>query len=142
MQPILMEIDLSQTTSKGGAGLEVGPTYLVLYHGEFHVGKFSKQWYGLNFEGIYDAGAQYDSPGTNYSAWQRVWKFTNAKPMSAEAEPEFARMRREYAINHGLTSNKQTIDDSSPLEAFVYHPKVPAMPKQQEDDWEEEEEWD
>jgi hypothetical protein len=131
-QPEFVEINLSLTTSKGGAGLEVGPTYLVLYRGAFHIGKFSEQWYGLNFRGIYQAGAQYDPPGENYSNWQRIWRITNAEDLSAEAEPEYKQRRRQYAIAY-LTSNGQRIDESAPLDAFGYHPSCdPMPPKNQE----------
>lgn len=136
MAPNLTEIDLSKTTRKGGKGLEVGPTYLVLYAGEFHVGQFDEQWYGLNFCGIYDAGAQYDPPGENYSSWQRVWLFENAEEMATEAEPAYAESRRRHAIDHGLHSNGQKITEDAPIEAFNYYSDVPAMPEQDdEDEW-------
>jgi hypothetical protein len=48
--------------------------YLVRYAGRFYAGTFEVQWYGLNFNGIYDAGAQFDAPGTNASRWQDVWE--------------------------------------------------------------------
>ena len=37
-------------------------------------GKFTKQWYGLNFEGFYDAGLQFDPPGYNSSNWVALWE--------------------------------------------------------------------
>mgnify|MGYP001266163465 FL=1 len=43
----------------------------------FWAGKFSKQWYGFNFnaEGFpYSAGLQFDAPGQNCSDWKRLWK--------------------------------------------------------------------
>ena len=132
--PKLTEIDLSQTTRNGGGGLEVGPTYLVMYDGRFHVGQFDMQWYGLNFRGIYDAGAQYDPPGTNGASWQRIWLFENAEEMTAEAEHEYAVKSRRYAIDNGMHWNGQPITEDAPLEAFFYVPEVPAMPDQDEDD--------
>lgn len=37
-------------------------TYMVKVDGGWYVGKFSKQWYGWNFEGgPYDAGVELDS---------------------------------------------------------------------------------
>ena len=136
MDPILEEIDLTKTTNKGGAGLEVGPTYLVLYHGKFYTGTFSMMPYGLNFNSIYDAGAQYDPPPSNYSPWQRIWKITNAKQISTEAEPAFMERRRKYAVGR-LMCNGQVITESAPLEAFGYNPKVPAMPKRPQDEEDE-----
>ncbi len=135
-QPELTEIDLSLTTTKGGAGLEVGPTYLVLYDGRFHTGQFCKQWYGLNFDGIYQAGANYDPPGENYSSWQRVWLLTNAEKLSAEAEPEFKERRRRYAIGN-LRRNGKTIDESASLDSFGY---VPVTDPHEDEDNDAEEE--
>ena len=48
--------------------------YLIKYDGRFYAGKFGREWYGLNFNGVYDAGAQFDKPGTNASSWQGVWE--------------------------------------------------------------------
>lgn len=145
MTPVLTEIDLSKTTTKGGPGLEVGPTYLVMYDGRFHVGEFDMQWYGLNFCGIYDAGAQYDPPGENSSSWQRIWLFENAEKMSAEAEHAYAVSKRRHAIDFHCTSNGQTITEEAPLEAFFYCSDVPAMPPQEDDEDEyyddDEEDW-
>jgi hypothetical protein len=133
VSPILEEIDLSKTTKKGGAGLEVGPTYLVLYHGSFHTGRFCEVWHGLNFHGIFPAGTQYDPPGTNYSSWQRIWRIVDADDISQEAEPEYKRSRRDYALGR-LKSNGQMIDESTPLDAYGYRPTVPAMPKRDADE--------
>jgi hypothetical protein len=136
-QPNLREIDLSQTTKEGGAGLECGPVYLILYSGRFYSGTFNMQWYGLNFRGIYDAGAQYDPPGKNFSSWQRIWLITNANTITSEAEPEFAKMQREWAIGR-MESNKQLIDESTPIEAYLYNPTksaMPPLPDQDEEDY-------
>lgn len=43
--------------------------YLVKYDGVWSVGKFSRQWYGLNFGGIYDSGIQVD-----YAEWQKCYE--------------------------------------------------------------------
>ena len=128
------EIDLSKTTRKGGDGLEVGPTYLVLYDGRFYVGEFENQWYGLNFRGIYDAGAQYDPPGENSSSWQKIWLFEDAKEISAAEEMAYAISKRRYAIDFRLTSNGQTITEEAQVEAFMYYSEIPAMPEIDEDD--------
>ena len=110
------EIDLSKTTRKGGDGLEVGPSYLVLYDGQFHVGTFDMQWYGLNFSGIYGAGAQYDPPGTNGASWQKIWRFNGAEEFAASLEMEYAEANRRYCIDHGMTSNGQKITEEAPIE--------------------------
>lgn len=128
-QPALVEIDLNQTTTHGGSGLGEGSTYLVLYRGELHCGKFYRQWYGLNFAGICDAGVQYDPPGTNLSSWQRIWRIDNANQIAEDAKIEYKRSRRAYAISAKLISNGQRIDESAPLAAFGYSPTIPPMPK-------------
>lgn len=148
-RPKLTEIDLGQTTRHGGAGLEVGPTYVVLVDGELHKDKFSVEWYGLNFEGIYSAGLQYDPPGTNMSGWQRIWRIDDAKlarrspdailllcgldpeAIIAGAEAAYANTRRAHAIRHHMTHGRQPIDESWPPEAFGYKPRcVPKSPYQ------------
>lgn len=146
MTPVLTEIDLSKTTTMGGDGLEVGPTYLVMYSGRFYAGEFDMQWYGLNFREIYDAGAQYDPPGENSSDWQRIWRVENAEKISSEAEHDYAVSKRRHAIDFHCTSNGQTITEEAPLEAFFYYPEVPCMPPLKEDDDEyydedDEEDW-
>ena len=74
--PTLVEIDLSKTTRQPGAGLEPkGPQYLCQIHGQLFVGQFDLQWYGLHFNNwVSPVGIQYDPPGTNHSAWERVWR--------------------------------------------------------------------
>jgi len=52
--------------------------YLILYHGNFYAGRFSRQWYGLNFEGVYPAGLQFDEPGTNASNWKQIWEIVKS----------------------------------------------------------------
>ena len=131
--PKLTEIDLTKTTCQGGSGLEAGPTYLVMYSGRFYAGEFDMVWYGLNFQGIYNAGAQYDPPGENSSSWQKVWRIEDAAKISAEAEHDYAVAQRRHAIDFHCTSNGQTITEEAPLEAFLYHPTVPAMPRQKSD---------
>lgn len=150
---ILTEIDLSKTTCKGGNGLEVGPTYVILYDGKWYKGKFEMQWYGLNFCGIYDAGAQYNPPHENYSSYQKMYLVANdpkLKKRSADAllimagldpdqiaadeELPYAKRCRDYAIKFHMTNNGQTITEAAPIEAFMYDPKVPAMPPLEQDD--------
>lgn len=89
--PKLVAVDLRKTVVAGGTtthpditpgkhpGITPGQMYLVLYNDQFYAGRFSRQWYGLNFEGIYDAGCQFDAPGTNKSRWQAVWKIVHRR---------------------------------------------------------------
>lgn len=49
--------------------------YLALVHGNLHFGKFTKQWYGLNFAcGLPGSGIQFDAPGMYASSWKRLWR--------------------------------------------------------------------
>ena len=81
----MKEIDLSKCTEfpdGAGAGRLTdhpdiktdGTLYRVRYDGRSYTGTFSYQWYGLNFNGIYDAGCQFDAPGTNSSGWEKVYE--------------------------------------------------------------------
>lgn len=82
----LKPIDLSKSCKKkDGHGLQDHPDistkkqYLIKWDGRYYAGGFSMEWYGLNFEGIYDAGLQYDAPGTNCSHWQAIWEIIEIK---------------------------------------------------------------
>ena len=81
----LIPIDLSKATHKVDGGLSIGgltthphiklgKTYLARCGGRYAAGKFNMQWYGLNFDGFYDAGHQFDAPGTHHSDWQALWE--------------------------------------------------------------------
>ncbi len=49
----------------------------------FLVGRFSRQWYGLNFDCNWGAsGLQFDTPGSNCSCWKRLWRIENARSES------------------------------------------------------------
>ena len=49
-------------------------SYLVKYGGEWYAGTFTKQWYGWNFNGVFDAGCQMDYPG-----WQAIYEIVQRK---------------------------------------------------------------
>lgn len=72
--PRLVPIDLARSEGHDHPDICEGKDYLVLWNGRYYAGRFSNRWYGLNFEGISDAGCQYDPPGTNASHWQAVWE--------------------------------------------------------------------
>jgi hypothetical protein len=76
----LREVDLAKTTVRGSKELKVGPWYLVQIGGQLYAGKFSMQWYGLNFGGWSPnpAGLQYDPPGTNSSLFEKAWLIYDA----------------------------------------------------------------
>jgi len=41
---------------EGSKKIRCGKNYLVKYDGEKYIDSFSRQWYGLSFNGIYPAG--------------------------------------------------------------------------------------
>ncbi len=133
MIPILEEIDLSKTTKNGGAGLEVGPTYMILYSGRYYVGEFEEQWYGLNFRGIYNAGAQYDPPGKNCSDFQKIWKITNAEEISISLENSYAISKKEHGINHKMKIYNQLVTKDTSIEYFKYVPDYSSIENQEEE---------
>ena len=51
-----------------------GTQYLIKWWGRFYAGTFSMQHYGLNFNGVYDAGLQFRKPGTKGSDWEAIWE--------------------------------------------------------------------
>lgn len=40
-----------------------GTFYLIRHNGRWYAGTVEKQWYGWNFDAVYDAGLQMDSSG-------------------------------------------------------------------------------
>lgn len=68
----LDEIDLRATTPHGGAGLDEGPQYLVLYEEILHVVRFDRMWFGLSAPVL----GPYSPPGADGSKWQRAWLVT------------------------------------------------------------------
>jgi hypothetical protein len=72
----LKPIDFSKATGHECPGVKTGKTrYLAVLQGnEMAIGSFSRQWYGLNFEGFYGAGLQFDAPGTNASRWKALFE--------------------------------------------------------------------
>jgi hypothetical protein len=84
----LKQIDLSRSRKHECPGIEVGQEqYLCLIGGEFFAGRFSRQWYGLNFGGWYDTGLQFDEPDTNASRWQGVWRILRVRPARKARKP-------------------------------------------------------
>jgi hypothetical protein len=56
--PKLVEIDLAKADDDEHPDIKKGVFYLALIEGAYYAGKFSRQWYGWNFESVYDAGYQ------------------------------------------------------------------------------------
>jgi hypothetical protein len=79
--PKLKPIDLTKGEDSKHPDIKTGTTYLARIGGTYHVGKFSKQWYGWNFDGWSHnpgVGLQFDTPGTNNSKWQGLWEIVKA----------------------------------------------------------------
>ena len=66
------ELDLTKGAGHEHPDIVIGLNYLCKINGQWWFGQFNRQWYGLNFNGRFDAGTQYDKPGTNASEWQRI----------------------------------------------------------------------
>jgi hypothetical protein len=67
--PHLLPIDLGKRKDCDHPEIETLKFYLVQYDGRFFAGQFEKEWYGWNFDGVYDAGTQLD----DYSI-QAIWE--------------------------------------------------------------------
>ena len=76
MEILVAEIDLTKGEGHHHPDIKAGEVrYLALIDHEIHFGTFSEQWYGWNFDTPpYQAGLQYDQPGTNSSRWQKLWE--------------------------------------------------------------------
>lgn len=75
----LFAVDMSKAKGHEHPDISEDKEYLILFDGSLYVGTFSRQWYGWNFNGVYDAGAQFDEPGTNASSWQQIWEIRRYK---------------------------------------------------------------
>ena len=75
VQLSLVEIDLSRGKENFHPDIILDDQlYLAKCAGRFETGYFYKVWYGYNFSGFYDAGLQFDTPGSNGSNWEQLWE--------------------------------------------------------------------
>ena len=65
----LKKIDLSKRVECEHPDIKSDKFYLVKFDGKFYAGKFYRVWYGWNFSGIYDAGAQ-----LNYDGFKEIYE--------------------------------------------------------------------
>lgn len=74
--PLLTRIPIHKAKGHECPGIETGykAQYLIRWKGRYYLGTFSRQWYGLSFNGVFDAGLQFDAPGENKSDWQAIWR--------------------------------------------------------------------
>ena len=71
----LKKINLKKSDGHNHPDIKVGKKrYLAKINGELFTGCFSREWYGLNFDGWNHMGIQFDAPGTNASDWEELWE--------------------------------------------------------------------
>ena len=70
--PVLCEIDLSRGDKHTHPDIVPGRHYMARIYGAWHMGRFSPVWYGLSFSPWGHGGLQFDAPGYNSSAWERI----------------------------------------------------------------------
>lgn len=68
----MRKIDLSRGCKHEHPDIEVGKTYLARIYGSWYLGRFNRQWYGLNFRGWEGTSLQFDAPGYNRSGWEAL----------------------------------------------------------------------
>jgi hypothetical protein len=76
----LVEIDLSKAEKHDHPEINSEDYFLAEVYSGLHFGRFTKQWYGWNFNcgwGAHGAGIQFDAPGFNASKWKRLWKIVH-----------------------------------------------------------------
>lgn len=73
-RPLWREIDLSKAVKHEHPDISTEKHYLVKIHGGWFFGRFTRQWFGLNFTNWGNAGAQFDAPGWNSSTWEYVFE--------------------------------------------------------------------
>lgn len=73
--PTLIPIDLSKRKDCEHPDIKLNTWYLAKIGGNFYADMFTRQWYGLNFSGVYDAGYQlaYD-PEFTHDGWEGLWE--------------------------------------------------------------------
>ena len=116
----LRKIDLTKSCAspEGGGGKQDHPDiktngthYRVKYDGVWYEGTFGRQWYGLNFNGIFDAGAQYDAPGTNASMWEEIHEIVRAPAVKAKSKKPKAKKpaeaKKKPPFRHGGSSGDE-----------------------------------
>ena len=69
MSPKLEKINLNKRDKCTHPNINTRSSYLAKINGSWYAGKFSKQWYGLNFEAVYDAGIQ-----LNDEDWEELYE--------------------------------------------------------------------
>lgn len=74
--PRFIPVNLRKGKEHKHPDIKVGRVrYLAKFEGDWHIGTFSRQWYGLHFDCDWGAsGIQFDAPGSNGSTWQKLYR--------------------------------------------------------------------
>jgi hypothetical protein len=91
-------LDLSKAVRHDHPDIIVGQLYLVKVHRSWFLGKFSRLWYGLNFNNWGTSGLQFDAPGYNSSRWEAV----------IELHPESLLNEIKEKANHSRSNRGQS----------------------------------
>ena len=76
----LKEIDLSKRKKGEHPDIRENTYYLAKIYNGFYAGTFRKQWYGWNFNAVYDAGKQLWTTGLSEKGkdgWQKLYEIIN-----------------------------------------------------------------
>lgn len=80
--PRLERINLRKADRHEHPDIKVGSRYLYLarWGGNYYLGSFSRQHYGLNFDCDFGfSGLQFDAPGYNASLWEGLWRVRTSR---------------------------------------------------------------
>lgn len=69
-------LDMRKAEGSNHPDIRCGKRYRCKIDGQIFYGTFSREWYGLNFDGWTPnpIGIQFDAPGTNSSTWEAIWE--------------------------------------------------------------------
>jgi hypothetical protein len=73
--PTLKRVSMRGIDRHGSGRINCRKQYLCDFGDGLYLGRFSRQWYGLNFDCDWGAsGAQFDPPGENSSRWRAIFE--------------------------------------------------------------------
>lgn len=69
MTPRLEKINLGKRKDCNHPNINTRTSYLAKINGRWYAGKFTREWYGLNFDSVYDSGLQLNDPD-----WEELYR--------------------------------------------------------------------
>lgn len=73
----LKRIPLRGINKDGSGRINLRKEYIADFGSGLYIGRFSRQWYGLNFDCDWGAsGIKFDPPGENSSQWAAIWEIS------------------------------------------------------------------